>query len=969
MKSHPTYELLEEIGRGSAATVYRAYDTALKRNVAIKELSEKFQDDPRQMEQFWEEAQFLANLKHDNIVQIHGLDKERGWIIMELMKGSLDAKVAEGPLPADLVRSVLRQTLAALQALHASKKFHGGVRPGNMLINEKGRVKLSDSAGIALAEELRRPTGSAKYLAPELLNPEFGEVSTQVDLYCLGLSALEMLKGPSFDRLFKGVGGGAADPELGWMRWHSSATEVLPPIQELMPSAPPDLARVIDKLLKKNVAERYATAADALKDLEDKPLVLVEPAKTGPKPPIALSPGKGGVQAVAGLAPPKPPPPRPPVKPPGPATAKWKKPALYGGIALAVLLVALMLLALSGGSKPVEVQVVTTPPGVSVRINGVDQKETTPAKYSFQQGENKVVLKLAGQEKKLLIKVKADKLGVFDPPDAAQPQQTVAVADGKAKEPLKIAFGTAGAQTITLRITSNPPGAKIYINKQEQKDKLTDTMVTFAADPNEKTAVVVTVAKDGYEPATDSVFVKAGEETKKHFDLKKVKVARLGKLQLRTEPAGVEVYIDGDDEPQPKKTKDTFDTNDAYDVPTTKYKVKLVLRDKKTGAITSEEPIEVDPSRPGTDKLELILTWEVFIATKPSGATVSMIATKPPGETAFKDIAPKNLGVTDTTIRVPVSRPFKLKLTLAGYQTLYPEVDPTQLTKRELKYPLKPIEDLTRKTLNLDLGGGIQMMVARIDPGKFLMGSPFGEEKRQKDENQHEVEITEPYYLGVYPVTQAQYRHIMGKNPSWFSAQGKGKDEVANLNTDDFPVETVSWEEAEEFCVKVSALAPLKENGWVVNLPTEAEWEYACRAGTTTAFHCGDTLSFKQANIADDPKKPFLNRTTKVGSYAPNAWGLYDMHGNVKQWCKDWYGAYNPSIKKDPLGSPNGTVRVQRGGCWNFTAEWCRAASRSAQPPGFRNFGSGFRVVVWQATIPQFPAPAQAVERGGIGNP
>src|SRR5258708_1027345 len=127
MKTHPTYELLEEIGRGSAATVYRARDLSLKRYVAIKELQEKFQRDPRQMEQFWQEAQFLANLGHDHIVQIYGLDKERGWIIMELLEGSLDAKLSEGPLSPDLVRSVLHQSLEALVALHAQKKLHGAI--------------------------------------------------------------------------------------------------------------------------------------------------------------------------------------------------------------------------------------------------------------------------------------------------------------------------------------------------------------------------------------------------------------------------------------------------------------------------------------------------------------------------------------------------------------------------------------------------------------------------------------------------------------------------------------------------------------------------------------------------------------------------------------------------------------------------------------------------------------------------
>jgi len=145
--------------------------------------------------------------------------------------------------------------------------------------------------------------------------------------------------------------------------------------------------------------------------------------------------------------------------------------------------------------------------------------------------------------------------------------------------------------------------------------------------------------------------------------------------------------------------------------------------------------------------------------------------------------------------------------------------------------------------------------------------------------------------MGVYTVTQAQYRQVMGKNPSWFSAQGGGKKKVAGLDTDAFPVEWVSWNDAKEFCAKVSALAELKSRGLVVDLPTEAEWEYACRAGTKTVFHSGNSLSSKQANFDGDypyggaSKGLYLERTARVGSYAANAWDLYDMHGNVYQWC------------------------------------------------------------------------------------
>ncbi len=259
------------------------------------------------------------------------------------------------------------------------------------------------------------------------------------------------------------------------------------------------------------------------------------------------------------------------------------------------------------------------------------------------------------------------------------------------------------------------------------------------------------------------------------------------------------------------------------------------------------------------------------------------------------------------------------------------------------------------ETLELDLGDAVKMKLVRIESGKFRMGSPPSEAKRGNDELQHEVEIAKPFSLGVFLVTQAQYGQVMGTRPSRFSPKGNLRDRVSGLNTDDFPVENVRWEDAMDFCRAVSLLPAVRDKGWVVDLPTESEWEYACRAGTETAFHYGNSLSSEQANFnGNNPyggaaKGPFLGRTTKVGSYTANAWGLYDMHGNVLQWCKDVYDSnYQLADHKDT------TRRVVRGGVFNFAAEDIRSARRHHFPPTARNSATrgappiGFRVVVRQ---------------------
>ena len=288
--------------------------------------------------------------------------------------------------------------------------------------------------------------------------------------------------------------------------------------------------------------------------------------------------------------------------------------------------------------------------------------------------------------------------------------------------------------------------------------------------------------------------------------------------------------------------------------------------------------------------------------------------------------------------------------------------------------PTAPPEEITNS---------IGMKLALISVGKFLMGSPKDEKERYSVEEQHEVSITKPFYLGVYVVTQGEYEKVMGNNPSYCSPQGYGKDSVKDMDTGQFPVERVSWDDAVAFCKKLSELPEEKKAGRVYRLPTEAEWEYACRAGTKTAFHYGDSLSSKQANFdGNDPyggadKGPYLARTAKVGSYAPNAFGLYDMHGNVWEWCQDWYDEnyYKNSPREDPPGPAQTSYRVFRGGIREVIAaikEWwkpaqtsyrvvrgggwdndgrdCRSAGRYRDEPGNRNGGGlGFRVAAVQS--------------------
>ncbi|MBO4545531.1 MAG: formylglycine-generating enzyme family protein, partial [Verrucomicrobia bacterium] len=254
--------------------------------------------------------------------------------------------------------------------------------------------------------------------------------------------------------------------------------------------------------------------------------------------------------------------------------------------------------------------------------------------------------------------------------------------------------------------------------------------------------------------------------------------------------------------------------------------------------------------------------------------------------------------------------------------------------------PLVPGQDAT-----VSLPGGVTLDLIWIKPGSFMMGSPEDELGRNKDEIQHQVTLTQGYWMGRYEVTQAQYEAVTGENPSSF----KGAD---------LPVEQVSWYDAMAFCEKLTKIekaAGRLPKGYEYTLPTEAQWEYACRAGTTTAFNNGTNIPIEEQ--AEDELCPNLDEvgwyifnseknTHPAGQKMPNAWRLYDMHGNVFEWCLDWFGYYPTTPVTNPTGPGTGSERIVRGGGYLFEAWGCRSAFRTHGEPDKSGDFLGFRVVL-----------------------
>ncbi|MBP5638327.1 MAG: formylglycine-generating enzyme family protein [Victivallales bacterium] len=254
--------------------------------------------------------------------------------------------------------------------------------------------------------------------------------------------------------------------------------------------------------------------------------------------------------------------------------------------------------------------------------------------------------------------------------------------------------------------------------------------------------------------------------------------------------------------------------------------------------------------------------------------------------------------------------------------------------------------DVMSEELMVNLGQGGQVLkLLKVKAGKFTMGSPETELYRRKNEKRHEVTLTADYWLGATEVTQGQWQAVMGTNPS----KHQGDDKL--------PVENVSWDDAVKFCEVLTDTA--RKAGAISGkqkfaLPTEAQWEYACRAGAATTFSNGDVLDGTMANFDGNhtygksvqvPR--YLNATAPVGSYPANAWGFYDMHGNVIEWCSDWYQEdLGSTAVSNPKGPAEGSYKVYRGGHFRDVGAFCRSSFRYFNLPNFAYAYLGFRVAL-----------------------
>ncbi len=274
-----------------------------------------------------------------------------------------------------------------------------------------------------------------------------------------------------------------------------------------------------------------------------------------------------------------------------------------------------------------------------------------------------------------------------------------------------------------------------------------------------------------------------------------------------------------------------------------------------------------------------------------------------------------------------------------------------------------------------EVGNSLKMGFVLAPAGQFQMGSPANEKDSEGDESLRQVTITKPFYIGKTEVTQSQYEAVMGFNPAYFQGDVMTERDpdtgriTKEVDTSNYPVESICWDDAVEFCKRLSNRPEEMRAGRSYRLPTEAEWEYCCRAGSDRRFDFGDSektlmgSAWYAMNCGDRTMSPdviagkdrgelvrrlqeFRCRTREVATKKPNSWGIYDMHGNIWEICSDWYGPYDKGPVADPQGPPQGDYVVVRGGGWAGMASSCRCASRDMTRSDQRDWVNGFRVVM-----------------------
>lgn len=980
------YVLLRELGRGAFGAVYLARDTESTLLVALKSLPAHVLHSDDEMETVKANFALVSKLKHPNVASndyLHKAEKvqlfkpvvhiEQGdyLLVMEYVQGSVlsqwKRQFPEGKVPVEKAIEICTQVAEALDYAHASKIIHRDVKPGNVIVDKDGRIKLLDfglAAELFLSmsrasKDVTSSSGTRAYMSLEQLSGKKQDKST--DQYSLAVMFHELVSGEiPFQSVYE-TGG------LGLIQQVTEKQE-LEPLTELSKSQ----NRALKKALAKEKEARFPSCVDFMEALSGN---VAQSNMSFTKSLLAIA-----AVFIAGFS--------------VFAMTGSEVPAIKQSISITKVL------------KPVEsVETIDDVPEELEERTPDIITDNTESKLNFKDivpykakadlfHENLSAVSTEDGFKALLQEVQIEYKSAksfLDEKDYFNAQKHYVSFNTKASKLTQLdAERNAYKKNLaTLKVVSSDEDFERLTSgsDREKAKKLYEEAISLAD-------------QQSFVKAQENLraYAKLSQSLSKEYQNGQALSKRLQELESIEDLSKDKKLIALIADQKLKDLKSSFDSiqkaqiNRQYDkglelirdyekqVSSVKVAYKEALEKEKKAPInallkSAQEAIEKKDFEQALESLKKALKLEpennlALQLEKIAKESLTPKAVLKSNVQAYVYQGAKFLGSTPYTIELKPGAEYnftvkakkhkilekKIKVDFKGLKTFDLSLEEFTLPKafvanKTASHPtIAPLAtgsyraQLQQKRLEAE-GLALELKLARtgitfrlIPKGSFTMGSPKSEAQRNLDEGQFNVNL-DAYYMGKFEITQGQWERVMGYNPSYSKLSGK-----------DAPVEKVNWQDCQKFIDKLENLEGLEKGS--LSLPTEAQWEYACRAGTQTPFCYGETLDFSQASFdgehpyGDDVEEgEYREQTLTVGSFKPNAFGLYDMHGNVSEWCLDWYGSYPKSEVSNPSGAETGRGRVHRGGHRASHAKSCRSALRSSHSPSFRHHLQGFRLV------------------------
>ena len=937
LANHPDYEIIKQLGQGGMGTVYLARNRMMDRMEVLKVISKALLDRPGALERFQQEIRSAAKLAHPNIVAAYSVLRPGDLLVfaMEYVKGQDLSQVVKGRgyLPVANAAFYIHQVALGLQHAHEKGMVHRDIKPNNLMLAIEGKkhvVKILDFGLAKASSEKGAESGLTKsgqmlgtpdYVAPEQ-TLDAHQADIRADIYSLGCTLYFLLSGgPPFQE--------ASLFEI--LRAHHERDPR--PLNLVRPEVPVELAVVVAKMMAKKPESRYQTPGEVAK-------ALVPFFKPGQG--IAMSPTDATQSRLAG------------------DTAHGLAPATpISPITPPLVAVAQPMMA--------AIQPAATPTIVVAQEPSKSPKQPRPSWIAIAAGAAFIALLLGliviirnrkGEEvarvevpKGASLEIKPTEENSADRPDSANrappPKQGQAAPENSATETVSGPQKKGGRDETGTNTATAPP--KLFPAFLVRGD--------WKIENDELVQPLLTLGYLIYDNPQIFPLISFGDESLSSYDLT-LDVKKTGGKEVmgvffhwlepghcqsfwleQNRASNFSWFADGKWNSEGAQSKECKYESNRW------YTLKVEVR-------ANTYRVYVDNNLQGERTDDRFTHGRICLYTWRATARFRRIKlTDAHGNVLLEGLPQLPPASNDRSLRPNLGN------------------TPRPLTAEEMAAKSEQEKYAVKRKLPVIATNSLGMKLALIPPGEFQIG-----ELGRQDGNapEHCVKITKPYYLGVYEVTQRECETVMKRNPSYFQNTGGESERATGVDTSQYPVDAATWYDAVEFCNKLSekerqwpyyhiddiqrdASGQIKkasvsiDGGEGYRLPTEAEWEYACRAGTRTRFNFGMGNNGTECNCngtspdGTHVKGPWLGQTIPIGSYRPNAFGLYDMHGNSGEWC--WDAFDENYYRQSPLSDPGGPLmagdRVYRGGIYCYVAFFSRSAHRMSLPadylfPGFR---------------------------------